>query len=163
MSSKFFSVLTKNAAALTGKYSKQNGVSTERESFADYLRRLISEKNLRYRQVAERSGGLISHAAISDIISGKTREVKASTITALAKGLGVTEEEVFAAYSGKKPVTDSPEYKNWRYAALFDDSQKLTPEQMTKFETIMEIARREVERMLQEQANESPRKKSKKA
>jgi hypothetical protein len=77
--------------------------------------------------------------------------------------LGVPEEEVFAAYSGKKPVTDSAEYKNWRYAALFDDAQKLTPEQMTKFDTIMDIARREVERMLQEQANESPRKKSKKA
>jgi transcriptional regulator with XRE-family HTH domain len=154
MSTKNFSSLTKLDAALTVKCSKHRGVSNERENLGDYLRRVINEKNLTYRQVAERSGGRISHAAISDIISGKTKEIKSSTISALAKGLGVSEEEIFAVIRGKSP-TDDPDYKNWKYAALFDDAKKLSPEQMRQFETIMDIARREVTRMLQEQEQES--------
>lgn len=156
MSTKNFSSLTKLDVSLNGKCSKHSGVSSERENLGDYLRRVISEKNLTYRQVAERSGGRISHAAISDIISGKTKEIKSSTITALARGLGVPEEEIFAVIRGKSP-TDDPDYKNWKYAALFDDAKRLTPEQMEKFENIMEIARREVTRMLEEQEKESLR------
>jgi transcriptional regulator with XRE-family HTH domain len=80
-------------------YSKHCAVPTEQETFADYVRRVANEKGLTYREVARRGG--ISSPSISDIISGKTIHVKASTITSLAKGLGVSEEEVFAAYSGK--------------------------------------------------------------
>lgn len=150
MSTKNFSLLTNLDAALTGKCSKHSGVSTERENLADYLRRVIKEKNLTYRQVAERSGGRISHAAISDIISGKTKEIKSGTISTLAKGLGVPEEEIFAVIRGKSP-TDNPDFKKWKFAALFDEAEQLTPEQMAKFEIIMEMARREVQRMIQEQ------------
>jgi transcriptional regulator with XRE-family HTH domain len=99
-------MLTKFAAALTVKCSKQNGVPTEKLS--DYLRRVISEKGLKYRQVAERSGGRISHAAISDIISGKTKEVKVETLKALSKGLDIPEEEIFAVARGKSPEPMTP-------------------------------------------------------
>lgn len=154
MSTKNLSSLTKLANTLTGKCSKHSGVPAERENLSDYLRRVIRERNLTYRQVAERSGGRISHAAISDIISGKTKGIKSSTISALAKGLGVTEEEIFAVIRGKSPA-DDPDYKNWKYASLFDDAKKLTPEKMIRFETIMDIARREVTRMLEEQEMEA--------
>lgn len=137
-------------------------VSNEREPLADYVRRQIRDKDLSYRQVAQRSGGEISHATVSDIINGRITNPSTNTLVALSKGLGVPVEEIFAVARGKSP-TEDPEYRNWKYAALFDDAKKLTPEQMAKFETIMEIARREVERMLQEQANESSRKKGKRA
>lgn len=93
--------LTNNASAPTGRYSKHFVVSGERESLADYLRRVISEKNLKYRQVALRSGGRISHASISAIIKGQTKDIKSSTISALAKGLDVPEADLFAIVRGK--------------------------------------------------------------
>jgi transcriptional regulator with XRE-family HTH domain len=117
----------------------------------------MNEKELNYRQVAERSGGLISHTTVFDVVNLRSKDVKAKTLRGLAKGLGVSEDEIFSVARGKSPAED-PDYKNWRYASLFDDAKKLTPEQMRDFETIMEIARREVTRMLQEQERESPRK-----
>jgi len=152
----------KRLVAPNVKCSKQNVVSAQLQALSEFVRATMNEKGLNFRQVAERSGGLVSHTTVFDVVNLRSKDVKASTLRGLAKGLGVPEEEVFAVAQGNSP-TNNPEYKNWRYAALFDDAQKLTPEQMTKFETIMEIARREVERMLQEQANDSPRKKSKKA
>lgn len=152
----------KELRALIAKCSNHCAVQAEQqnENLADFVRRVANEKGLSFREVARRGG--LSGPAISDIVSGKTQQVKASTISAIARGLGVSEEEVFAIYRGKSP-SDDPEYKNWQYAALFDDAKRLTPEQMTKFETIMEIARREVARMIEEQAHEPPRKKSKRA
>lgn len=125
-------------------------VLNERETLADYVRRLIRDKDLSYRQVAQRSGGEISHATVSDIINGRITNPSTSTLVALAKGLGVPVEEVFAVARGKDPEGD-PNFKNWKFAALFDEAQQLTPEQMTRFEIIMEMARREVQRMIQEQ------------
>jgi transcriptional regulator with XRE-family HTH domain len=101
-------------------------VSTEQESFADYVRRVANEKVLTYREIARRGG--ISSPSISDIISGKTIHVKASTIAALAKGLGVSEEEVFAAYSGKSlaapEVFDSEIYVMFRGFDELSDEDK---------------------------------------
>lgn len=74
-------------------------MSTEQETLSDFVRRVASEKDLTYREVARRSG--LSSPSISDIISGKTRNIKSSTIPALAKGLGVTEEEILAVIGGK--------------------------------------------------------------
>jgi transcriptional regulator with XRE-family HTH domain len=141
---------------------KQSVVATERETLADYVRRVINEKGLSYRRVAEMSGGQISHVTVGEIINGNRTDIKTDTLLGLAKGLGVPAEEIFAVARGKSPA-DDPEFKTWKYAALFDDAKKLTPEQMVKFENIMDIARREVERMLQEKANEPPRKKGKKS
>lgn len=144
------------------KCSKQNVVSAQLQALSEFVRVVMNEKGLNYRQVAERSGGLVSHTTVFDVVNLRSKDVKGRTLRGLAKGLGVTEEELFAVAQGKSPA-DDPEYKTWRYAALFDDAKQLTPEQMVKFETIMDMARREVERMLQEQANDSSRKKSKKA
>jgi transcriptional regulator with XRE-family HTH domain len=74
-------------------------MSTEQETLSDFVRRVASEKDLTYREVARRSG--LSSPSISDIISGKTRNIKSSTIPALAKGLGVTEEEILAVIGGR--------------------------------------------------------------
>jgi transcriptional regulator with XRE-family HTH domain len=79
--------------------SKQSAVFTEQESLGDFVRRVANEKGITYREVARRGG--ISSPSISDIISGKTRQVKPSTISALAKGLGVSEYELFAVLRGK--------------------------------------------------------------
>lgn len=86
--------------------NKHSVVSNERESLPDYIRRVVNERGLTYREVARRSGGGITAPSISAIISGQTRNIKSSTITALAKGLGVSAEEVFAIARGKSTSGD---------------------------------------------------------
>ena len=61
----------------------------------------FNEKNLNYRKVAWRSRGLISHGTVYDIISGRNLNPSLSSLRGLAKGLGITEEEMFAAATGK--------------------------------------------------------------
>jgi transcriptional regulator with XRE-family HTH domain len=125
------------------------------EALSDYVRRIAFEKRLSYREIAKRTGQRISHGTVSDIINRRSKDIKAETLKALAVGLGVPEEEVFAIARGKDPE-GNPNFKKWKFAALFDEAEQLTPEQMAKFEILMEMARREVQRMLQEQAKESP-------
>ena len=48
-----------------------------------------------------RSRGLISHGTVYDIISGHNLNPSLSSLRGLAKGLGVTEEELFAGATGK--------------------------------------------------------------
>jgi transcriptional regulator with XRE-family HTH domain len=127
------------------------------ESLADYVRRVMSEKGLTYREVQARSRNGITTGGVSDIVQGKTKNPGIHTLSALARGLGVPEEEIISVARGKDPEGD-PDFKNWKFASLFDDAQQLTPEQMKDFEVLMEIARREVQRMIQEQEKELPRK-----
>ncbi|HWW74720.1 MAG TPA: helix-turn-helix transcriptional regulator [Pyrinomonadaceae bacterium] len=114
-------------------------------------------KNLSTYDVARRSGNLITHQTVWSLLNAQGKDVKVGTLKALAKGLGVQEDEIFAVARGITPV-DNPDYKNWKFASLFDDAQQLTPEQMREFEILMEIARREVQRMIQEQEKNPPRK-----
>lgn len=125
-----------------------------REDLADYVRRIRQEKGLSVQEVentARRAGLKISRSYVSQIENRYILSVTSAKLQALAKGLGVTEDEIFAVARGKSPA-DEPDYKNWKFASLFDDAQKLTPEQMKEFEHLMEITRREVQRMLQEHA-----------
>jgi transcriptional regulator with XRE-family HTH domain len=81
-------------------------VNAERETLSDYLRRIIRDKDLSYRKVAQRSGGRVSHATISDIINGRQKDIKTETLIGIARGLGVLEEELFAIARGKSVSGD---------------------------------------------------------
>lgn len=124
------------------------------ETLAEFVKRVRNEKRLSLNDVQRQSGNQIANSYVSRIENGIVTNVTPEKLKALAKGLHISEEEIFAVVRGKTP-SDDPDYKNWKFASLFDDAQKLTPEQMKQFETLMEVTRREVQRMLQEQANES--------
>lgn len=71
----------------------------EAEDLADFVRRVRAEKGLSLKDVEDRSGGAISKGYVGHI---ENRHVLGSAVTAqklfaLAKGLGVTEDEVLAA------------------------------------------------------------------
>lgn len=151
------SLANKSSNAPNVKCSKQGVVSTQLKALSEYVRAVMNEKGLNYRQVAEHSGGLISHTTVFDVVNLRSKDVKAKTLRGLAKGLGVSEDEIFSVTRGKSPA-DNPDFKKWKFAALFDEAEQLTPEQMARFEIIMEMARREVQRMIQEQdQQEAPR------
>jgi transcriptional regulator with XRE-family HTH domain len=121
------------------------------ETLAEFVRRIRNEKRLSLNDVQRQSGNQIANSYVSRIENGIVKNVTPEKLKALAKGLQISEEEIFAVVRGKSPA-DDPDYKNWKFASLFDDAQKLTPEQMKEFEHLMEITRREVQRMLQEHA-----------
>lgn len=95
------SVIYKSFAAPNVNHSKQRVVSTQLEALSELVRTVMNEKGLNYRQVAERSGDLISHTTVFDVVNLRSKDVKAKTLRGLAKGLGVSEEEIFAVVRGK--------------------------------------------------------------
>jgi transcriptional regulator with XRE-family HTH domain len=130
------------------------------ESLAEFVRRVRNEKRLSLNDVQRQSGNQIANSYVSRIENGIVTNVTPEKLKALAKGLQVSEEEIFAVVRGKSPA-DNPNFKKWKFASLFDEAEQLTPEQMVRFEILMEMARREVQRMLQEQAEREPPRKLK--
>lgn len=82
--------------------------SKKPEKLHDYVRRVIDEKGFSYREVSARSGGHISPATVSDIINQKVKTIKVETLFALANGLEVSPEEVFAIYTARPLVHQNP-------------------------------------------------------
>jgi transcriptional regulator with XRE-family HTH domain len=73
------------------------------EDLADFMRRMRSEAGLSIRQVAKRSGGGISHGYVNQI---ENRSVLGSSVSparliAIARGLGISEDALFAVARGK--------------------------------------------------------------
>jgi transcriptional regulator with XRE-family HTH domain len=102
---------------------KYYAVSETVNKLQDFVRRMVDEKNLNYREVARRSRGLISHSTVYDIINGRNTNPSITALQGLARGLGVTEEEVFAIARGKEPDEDAVINEG-----LYRNYQKLSPQ-----------------------------------
>lgn len=76
-------------------------VNAGRESLADYVRRLRGEKRLSLAEVSQLSGGHITRSHISRIENGELTNIGLDKLRALAKGLGISEDEIFAVARGK--------------------------------------------------------------
>src|SRR6476660_2359048 len=70
------------------------------ETLTEFVTRILSEKSLSFRDVAEKSGGAISHSTVADIANGQRVESKKGTLTALAKGLDEPSDVVFRVARG---------------------------------------------------------------
>ena len=119
-------------------------VSSEQEKISDYVRRVIRDKGLSYRQVAQNSGGAISHATVSDIINERNRNLSTATLVGIAKGLGVPEEEIFAVARGK--ALDTEEAFTGEFALLFKGFHDLSPEDQAEMRAMVRMLATEVER-----------------
>lgn len=100
------------------------------EDLADYLRRVRNEKGVSQRDVEVKSGNRISKGYIGQI---ENREVLGHSVTpqklqALAVGLGVSEDEIFAVARGKPlsqpEVFDSEIYVMFRGFDELSDEDK---------------------------------------
>lgn len=63
-------------------------------------------KGLSTYDVARRSGNLITHQTVWSLLNAQGKDVKVGTLKALAKGLGVAEDEIFAVARGKSVSGD---------------------------------------------------------
>jgi transcriptional regulator with XRE-family HTH domain len=92
---------------------KRFAVSMEHETLADLVRRVRNEKRLSLREVSLRSGGEIANSHISRIENGESTNLTTEKLQALAKGLGIPEEEIFGVARGRSASGDlKPE--EWR-------------------------------------------------
>ena len=130
-------------------YSKQVVVSRERETLADYVRRVRQEKSLSLNDVRVRSGYQIANSYISRIENAEVTNVVLEKLRSLAKGLGVPEEEVFAIARGKLPSED-PNFDKSRFAELALKFDKLPPDKRIDVEALINLLDREIERINRE-------------
>ena len=121
---------------------KYDNVADNINKLQDYVRRLISEKRLNYREVARRSRGLISYGTVYDIINGRNMNPSLLALRGLAKGLGVTEEELFASATGKTLEKDTIDERLTLIGLKF---RELTDEQRIDAEALLRALERAVE------------------
>ena len=74
---------------------------TMSETLQDYVRRVRIEKNLSAVDVETRSANTISDAYVLQIENGAAKNPSPEKLKALAKGLGVSEDEVFRVARGR--------------------------------------------------------------
>lgn len=153
------------------RFTKLCGMATKQraavETLAEYVTRVMQERKLSFQEVEDRSrrGGRrgISRGYVNQIASGKFQNPSRLLLLGLAHGLGVSEDEVFAVARGEASPAIS-EYNRGEYEKMFEDvQQELTPDEMQHFNRLMQIVRREVERMIEERPHATPRKKGSKS
>jgi transcriptional regulator with XRE-family HTH domain len=115
-------------------------VKTEQsaESLADYVRRMRHEKDLSLADVSERSGNRIGRTHINRIENGELTNVGFDKLRALAKGLGVPEEEVFAVARGKS-VSGDPDLEEIRLLEYFRTLPQDSREVLLAYAEMMSI------------------------
>jgi transcriptional regulator with XRE-family HTH domain len=100
----------------------------DKENLAEFVKRVISQKRLKLREVERRSGRKITNSYISGIVNGKITNVTLDKLKALAKGLEVDIYELFVA------TTDRP-----RLAAVEADPYE-RPDAAWLLEMMQEVA-----------------------
>jgi len=136
------------------KSSKISGENTDGQSFvsdvnnrlAEFVQQIASEKELSYRDIEARSGNLISHSTVSLIMNKKLKNITTYVLTGLAKGLGVSDEEVFAVAFGQIKTRPAIETENTELTSLFRAINELPQEDILEMKPIWKMLQAEVER-----------------
>lgn len=92
-------------------------------AFGKYVRARMDDLGLSTYDVARQSGGAITHQTVWSILNARAKDIKLSTLLGLARGLRVSEEELFDAVRGKTRRDQPPE--ELRAAVFF---RELPPE-----------------------------------
>lgn len=124
-------------------------VPSEQEKISDFVRRIIHEKGLSYRKVAEKSGGLITHSTVSDVVNERVINLSSQTISGLAKGLGFPEELILAMVLGDTP--DEEDIERIELEALYKKRRNLSAARKEAFRRILDMVDRELDRLMDEE------------
>ena len=85
------------STSILGKVKRINGGD---EDLSGYVRRILSQKRLSFRDVQRQSGGRITQGYVGAIVNGRYVNPSVEKLKALAAGLGESEEEVFRVARG---------------------------------------------------------------
>ena len=121
----------------SGSVSEGTGLSKITETLADLVRRTRIEKGLSLKDVerqSARGGRKIAAGYVSRIENGLVKQVSPDRLLALARGLGVPDDELWARVSGKKR-SDRDEEQEQRLLFLF---RELPAEKRSDFVLMLE-------------------------
>ena len=71
-----------------------------KETLGQYVARVVKERGLKHHEVREMSGGKITDGYVRGIMTGKAKNPSVDKLKALARGLGVSEDEIFRVARG---------------------------------------------------------------
>lgn len=72
------------------------------KALSEYVQRQLQRPGVSTHSISKNTHGAISHGTVWNIANRQVSEVKESTLAALARGLGVSLEEVQAVVKGKQ-------------------------------------------------------------
>jgi len=88
------------STSILGKVKRILG---KEEDLSRYVRRILAEKRLSFRDVQRDSGGAITQGYVGAIVNGRYVNPSVEKLKALARGLGESEERVFRVARGLSP------------------------------------------------------------
>jgi len=119
----------------------------KRDGLCNYVRRILKEKEMTFSDVERRSEKSISDSYVHGISSGNIRNLSLDKLSALARGLGVTETQLFFAGCGLS-LTDLEEFDGSELAYLLYKYRELSVEDRTQLRSLLAILDREIDRLL---------------
>jgi transcriptional regulator with XRE-family HTH domain len=114
-----------------------------RENLEQYVRRILQEKGLTFADVHRRAGGEISKGYVCDISHGSTASLTVRKLQALARGLDVPEDDLFAIARGV--AADENGFSASRFATIFARYRELPEADRREVEVLLEALAREIE------------------
>ena len=115
----------------------------ERETLAQFVRRNLREKGLSYAEAQRRAGGAISKGYICDICNGLEVSLTVRKLQALARGLDVSEDELFAIARGA--AISQNDLDTSRFALMYFRYQRLPEEDRQAADLLLDAVDREIE------------------
>lgn len=119
-------------------------VSAIQEELAEFVRIRMRELRLSYADVANRSKGEITHGTVWNIVNNRVKEIKQSTLRALAVGLGVPEEELFSRARIVSPK-DEAGFQESIYYSLYEKTRSAPPDTQDFINRILRMVSRELD------------------
>jgi len=138
-------ILIKTVPSVIASYVKRLDVRKKQETLSDFVKRIRIEKNLSLSNVHRRSGGQIAGSYVSRIENGYILNVTPKKLRALAKGLGVSEDQIFAIARGLEKESLGAEAE---LAALLQKFQTLKKEDRDDLRVLIEVVDREIDRRM---------------
>jgi transcriptional regulator with XRE-family HTH domain len=115
------------------------------ESLSRFVRRLLDERKLALSDVELRAAGEITDGHVANILAGDTTNLRVKTLKALARGLGVAEERLFAVARG---MSGDYEFEESDFISLFHRYEMLSEEDKAETDTLLDTVSREIDRPL---------------
>ncbi|HKA18761.1 MAG TPA: helix-turn-helix transcriptional regulator [Blastocatellia bacterium] len=119
----------------------------KRDGLCNYVRSILKEKELTFSDVERRSEKSISDSYVHAISSGNIGNPSLDKLSALARGLGVTETQLFFAAFGLSLV-DLEEFDGNEVVYVLYKYRELSVEDRTQLRALLAILDREIDRLL---------------
>jgi len=118
-----------------------------KESFGEFITRILHEKKLTLSDVEKRTQRAISDSYLSYITQDKGSNLTLSKLKALAEGLGVPQAMILEAACGI-PLIDATAYQGTEFAHVMYKYDHLSDQDKTELRPTLQLLCREIERRL---------------